>query len=109
MSYQMSGYSVNMKNQCTGHLKLGCKESLKELLRPSMQAAVEPWMQQATEKEMRGIVRMMRLAAPDKLDIDKPRPAQNVPTCCTKKGLKSPLAKSGSFTMLKSMSSPALR
>eukprot|EP00931_Biecheleriopsis_adriatica_P062770 TRINITY_DN3790_c0_g1_i1.p1 TRINITY_DN3790_c0_g1~~TRINITY_DN3790_c0_g1_i1.p1 ORF type:complete len:116 (-),score=16.36 TRINITY_DN3790_c0_g1_i1:126-422(-) len=91
------------------HVQIGCKESLKTLMRPHMHHAIDTWLSQAGEMEKRGVLRLMRMAHPDKLNIDKPRKSGWAPHCSiVKQDSTSSLSSAGFSMMHKSASSPAL-
>eukprot|EP00930_Biecheleria_cincta_P079912 TRINITY_DN6792_c1_g1_i1.p2 TRINITY_DN6792_c1_g1~~TRINITY_DN6792_c1_g1_i1.p2 ORF type:complete len:102 (+),score=16.63 TRINITY_DN6792_c1_g1_i1:80-385(+) len=91
------------------HVDIGCKESLLQLMRPHMKHAIDPWMANASEMEKRGILRLMRMAHPDMLNIDKPRKPGHAPTCSLPKSSSQTMLSSAGLSMMKSHSSPALR
>mmetsp|Transcript_19718 Transcript_19718/g.31477 ORF Transcript_19718/g.31477 Transcript_19718/m.31477 type:complete len:103 (-) Transcript_19718:143-451(-) len=94
-----------------GHVDLGCKESLKLLLRPHMHGAIDTWLAETSTTEKRGVIRLARMADPNVLNIDKPRKAGLVPTCCLPKMSKDSSTGSLSYaghSMMKSASSPAM-
>mmetsp|Transcript_11442 Transcript_11442/g.27447 ORF Transcript_11442/g.27447 Transcript_11442/m.27447 type:complete len:98 (+) Transcript_11442:75-368(+) len=91
------------------HMKLGTQEALKTMMRPHMHHAIDTWISQVGDTEKRGVLRLMRMAHPDGLHIDKPRLPSWIPTCATQKKDYSTLNSAGLSMMQKSASSPALR
>jgi len=75
-----------------------------------MQGAIGPWMASVGEMEKRSIIRLMRMAHPDQLNIEKPRKTGLAPTCSMgKQEYAAALSSAGFQIMKKSASSPALR
>ncbi|CAE7567589.1 unnamed protein product [Symbiodinium sp. CCMP2592] len=91
------------------HMKMGTQESLKTLMRPHMHHAIDTWMAQVGDTEKRGLLRLMRMAHPEGLHIDKPRHPSWIPKCATQKKDYSALPTAALSMMQKSASSPALR
>mmetsp|Transcript_86476 Transcript_86476/g.207122 ORF Transcript_86476/g.207122 Transcript_86476/m.207122 type:complete len:99 (+) Transcript_86476:78-374(+) len=91
------------------HMNMGTEEALKTLMRPHMHRAIGAWMSQVGDTEKRGLLRLMRMAHPEGLHIDKPRRPAWIPSCATQKKDYSALPTAALSMMQKSASSPTLR
>ena len=74
----------------SGHLDIGCQESLTQLLRPELRGAIEPWMRQVGACEKRGVVRLARMADGKMLSgFEKPRKKGHAPACAVPKSVET--------------------